>query len=206
VGLSRQQRRAKARAAAKKAQKQQSKPPAQTHNQPPPQEQRPRSIGERIQNHPVVAVLTLIATLIALGAPLWQTLRGPALSLSDVDTTSPFAAPIVATNESWPFYMRHAHVNCGVENVKWEGGGGIENLSVDFANREQTLRPNKPAIFQCTIVNLNRVKLLSADIMVSVSYQMFGFWNRRSDEMEITWFTSANPPRWIVGHLPEPYM
>lgn len=171
-----------------------------------PQKAAHRSLWEKFRDHPIWWAIGSLSAVVTLAAGARQALQGPDLALSDANVTLPFAVPIVVTNNSWPFFMTHAHVNCGVENIEWQGGGGIRGIGMIFPNPEQTLAPGKPAIFQCRIADVSGKQLLVADIYVSVSYRMLWFWPRTSDTIELTWFTGSVPPRWIVGHFPSPHL
>jgi len=205
VSLSRQQRRAKERA---KAKKQKPRPAKPSIPSAPPSETLVivrQPLWERIRDLPVWWIGGAAATILTLGGALWHVLQGPHVALADGDVTLPFAAPISVTNESWPFYMTDAQINCAVADVQL-GRGRISGINFVFAGSTQTLEPGKPAIFQCSVTNGTASQVPEADEYVSVTYKMFGFWERQSDAMEITWFTGSNPPRWIVGHFPEPHM
>jgi hypothetical protein len=165
-----------------------------------------RSLWVRFRDHPIWWTAGALAALLTIGAAVWQALSGPQLSLAANDVTLPFAVPIVATNNSWPFYMTDIEVDCGVQDISWSGGGGIKGITFAFPQTTRVLAPGKPEVFQCNITNVPRYDLIKADVFVSVSYKMLWVWRRKSDEMEITWFTGTSRPRWVVGNFPTPHM
>lgn len=192
----------------KRKRKQPSTPPAtqrhitQQARQSVPQIASHRSLWERFQNHPAWWLAGAVATLLTIGAAVWQVFQGPEISLADTGTTLPFQAPISVINKSWPFYMTDAYPICGIANLKFDRSD-FKNFGIGFPSNKQTLAPGRPAVFQCKIINIPGNRILNADIYVSISYKMFGFWNRISNTMEITWFAQGVPPRWIVGHFPD---
>jgi hypothetical protein len=153
-------------------------------------------------NHPASGLASLIASVVTIGTLIWQAFVQPEIVVSEVDATSPFAAPITITNRSFIFTMRDTHVRCGVEKISTSGGSGIYGIGFEFLAPRISIEPGTSANFQCKIAAIPPPnKLIAADIFVEAKYYTWRF-PRNSEDAEFTWFTQSTPPRWIKGAFP----
>jgi hypothetical protein len=145
-------------------------------------------------------VLGLIGTLIAVGTPIWWALAEPTVDVLEIGATSPFFTPITVTNQSFVFAMYEAQVLCGIKQIALSNGVSMHGFTV-LTGEKRTIEPGKPSNFQCRITDSAPNQLVKTEITVHVTFKTLGK-ERASDPVDFSWFTNANPPRWIRGPSP----
>jgi hypothetical protein len=166
--------------------------------------QSPKTRWERIRDHPIPWVLALIAALIAIGGFLQQLLVSPEISaLPDVDVSAPFILPFSVRNNSLFFEMKGAQLYCGVDRVIFDNDSGL--ISLSLVSNKIAIAPLTEGNFRCLIgknglVDFGPRRLKEGHIFLSVHYATLGI-SRMSPEVEFTWYTETNPPRWVRGKI-----
>jgi hypothetical protein len=187
------------------------KPKRRKPAQPQPQNQRTslvehrKTFWEKIRDHPVIWTIGVLAALIGIGEPIHQAILAPEISVdSNADVSAPFSVPFNVRNKSWLFSMTSAQLHCGIDQVVMNA---FTVQSLTLASRLTTILASSDGAFRCMIGtgadNLLRVSpanLTSAHILLSMKYNTLGI-PRKSAETEFTWYTGANPPRWIRGRI-----
>jgi hypothetical protein len=157
-------------------------------------------------------LLTAVGVLTLVGG-VWHFYRDailePSISFEgEADVSSPLASPFTIVNRSSWFPIRSPLLVCQIERLKGKIVGEITN-SVITDQAGDAIEPDSSASFRCKVgTGANDAKeavtipnaIASAHIFVRLSYKTLWF-QRLSPETEFTWFTSANPPRWIKGKI-----
>lgn len=190
------------------------KPKSQQQPQPQPtlSETRPQHLAQnqpklvkRISEHPLMLLAGIVATLAVLAGPVADALRQPEISVDPiVDSSRPFAFPFNVKNESWIFDMSNTELFCGIDEIKWRGGGGVQALTVKDA-KQVTIEPRELGLFKCSIDlqggAMSPFDLVRGHILVSVGYRILGIFPRHSSDTDFTWFAGASPPHWVKGKV-----
>jgi hypothetical protein len=163
-----------------------------------------KSRWEKIRDHPIPWILGVIAAVLAIGEPIHQAFVEPDISFDgNVDISSPFSALFSVNNRSWLFAMNGAALNCVFESVI---AGRVTFDNVVFVGRQATIKPGNDGAFRCLLgsssnelVRITPANLTSAHIFLSMTYTILWVIQRNSTPTEFTWYTQANPPRWIRG-------
>jgi hypothetical protein len=163
----------------------------------------PKSVWDRVRDHPVPWIIGLFAAVLAVGEPLRQALLAPEISVdSAIVPSKPFAFPFIVKNESWLFAMRRTNLLCGVASVRWRGGGGIEGPTIIDSKRAD-IAPGNSALFKCSIgmdaASEPGFQLTAGHLSISVTYQTAWWFNRQSPKTDFTWLTDGDPPHWAKG-------
>jgi hypothetical protein len=174
-------------------------------HQPQPQQKHQKTTWERIRDHPVFWILGLVAALLAVGEPVHQALIEPEISATgEPDVSSPFSVPFDIKNRSWLFDMREAQLNCVVAPIITTGHW--EMMGFTIQSRTATIEADTPAAFRCLIGSGpgnafgGAGNICSAHMFLFMTYHTLIF-PRKSRQVEFTWYTDANPPRWIPGKI-----
>jgi hypothetical protein len=86
-------------------------------------------------------------------------------------------------------------------NIKMTGGIWIDGKIADIpAHDVASFRCNFGGSPNRNLFGLEPGAILTAHLHAEVKYKTLIF-DRTSDRIEFTWFTDANPPRWIKGKI-----
>lgn len=144
----------------------------------------------------------MLSALVAIVGFVQQILLSPDISAeSNPDLSAPFALPFNVRNNSILFAMRNAQLYCGIDKVIFNDNSGL--LSMSLVGNQATIEPGMDTAFKCLINAIFRFStnnVVEGHIFLSVHYTMLGI-SRVSPETEFTWYTDANPPRWVRGKI-----
>ena len=162
------------------------------------------SLAKGISEHPLFVWLVIIGTVLPLAIAGYNALRPPEISADPiVDPSRPFAFPFTVKNESWVFPMSDTQLLCGIDSIRWRGGGGVEQLTITDTSRA-TIAPQGAGLFRCVLDiqggPASPFDLVRGHIFVSVTYRTLWF-PRRSPEAEFTWLVTGSPPHWVKGKI-----
>jgi hypothetical protein len=170
------------------------------------QKQKPqKTIWEKIRDHPIFWTLALIATLLAVGEPVHQALVEPKISATgEPDVSSPFTVPFTVENRSWLFDMKGAQLHCLIDTITTTGHWAV--MGFDIQSLPKTLEAETTGAYRCLIgpgatsTMAPPSDIISAHMFLFMSYDTLVF-PRKSRRREFTWYTDANPHRWIEGPI-----
>lgn len=168
----------------------------------------PKSFWSRVRDHPFFWVLGLLGTLIAIGEPVRQAFVHPEIEFeSNADVSDPFLLPFAIKNGSWLFEMGSAQPICDIDRLKTKNvtvyNGGTFELGAPVATSPRL----DERLFRCPLgrqpgdFRLNSTTFAAAHFKLTVRYTILWVINRTTDPIEFTWYTQANPPRWIRGKI-----
>jgi hypothetical protein len=101
-----------------------------------------------LTNHPIPRVLGLLAAVLAIGTPIYETLQEPEIREQLGDSQTPFALPFSMTNRSHIFWMKSTTFVCLVPSLK-AGGLEIINGSLKEINLQEDIKPGETKLYKC---------------------------------------------------------
>jgi len=106
----------------------------------------------------------------------------------------PFALPFSIRNNSAFFPMVDAEWLCGIDHITNEQGGGLSNLSLEYAGKT-TIPIHGVMLGRCPVRFTGKIQ---ATIIPIIKYKTLGI-QRTYESMVFTWLPDAQPPQWIAG-------
>lgn len=125
----------------------------------------------------------------------------PSISVSPSTPSNPSAVMTTSFTLSNDGYLSLVDVKivCGVNSINFRGGGGIQGIGFTTPRlAANKLEPNEKYTFSCEFILNEDAPIVSADIVILVSYQpSFLFWRQTSKHRFITHRTSGGRLRWF---------
>jgi hypothetical protein len=160
----------------------------------------PKTIYERIRDHPLNWLLGLIAALLAILATVFDILREPDIRPSTAQIDDPFYVHFSLQNTGYIFDMVDMKLKCKLIRIKYRNiDGGIFNSAVNDGTII-TIPPKKFAEYGCPLNKMIRIsnQITQATIAINAEYKTLGI-KRVTDSEVFNWDVASK--QWTIGTI-----